>query len=288
MVAISWYRDFNAALLSSSITETLNTSNQTTGGSSAHGTYTYGYSGTNQTERVSNNAQTDVYTSLGLSSEKSASGTTEYVRCSCGLLNSLHTPDGKKYYYLFDGEGSIVGVTDSSGNDVNRYDYDPFGTAMGPWQVQVSQPWTYAGGYYDSQTGLYKFGIRYYDSTTARWTQRTPIAGSLQETTKANPYEYAGDNPVNEVDPSGRISGACILDIVGIANGIASVASLVSLASTGDAGAAAIILAAISGPGDIAIAGIGVSLFLGALVTYDILSSFGGITSAGNVSKDCN
>ena len=128
------------------------------------------------------------------------------MRCSCGLLNSLHTPDGKKYYYLFDGEGSIVGVTDSTGTDVDRYDYDPFGTAMGPWQVQVSQPWTYAGGYYDSQTGLYKFGIRYYDSTTARWTQRTPIAGSLQETTKANPYEYAGDNPVNEVDPNGRCS----------------------------------------------------------------------------------
>ena len=89
---------------------------------------------------------------------------------------------------------------------MNRYDYDPFGTAMGPWQVQVSQPWTYAGGYYDSLTGLYKFGIRYYDSTTARWTQRTPIAGSLQETTKSNPYEYADDNPVNKIDPSGKDS----------------------------------------------------------------------------------
>ena len=117
------------------------------------------------------------------------------------LLNNERTPDGKKYYYLFDGEGSIVGAYDSSGNDVDRYDYDPFGTAMGPWQVQVSQPWTYAGGYSDSQTGLYKYGIRYYDSTTARWTQRTPIAGSLQETTKANPYAYADDNPVNKVDP---------------------------------------------------------------------------------------
>ena len=153
------------------------------------------------------------------------------MRCSCGLLNSLHTPDGKKYYYLFDGEGSIVGVTDSSGNDVNRYDYDPFGTAMGPWQVQVSQPWTYAGGYYDSLTGLYKFGIRYYDSTTARWTQRTPIAGSLQETTKANPYVYADDNPVNKVDPSGKDSwwntfGTCV-SIPGNA-AIATVSGLVA------------------------------------------------------------
>ena len=36
-----------------------------------------------------------------------------------------------------------------------------------------------------------------------RWTQATPVGGSLQETLKANPYVYAGDNPVNEVDPSG-------------------------------------------------------------------------------------
>ena len=75
-----------------------------------------------------------------------------------------------------------------------------------PGRCRSVEPWTYAGGYYDSQTGLYKFGIRYYDSRTARWTQRTPIAGGPQETTKANPYEYAGDNPVNEVDPNGRCS----------------------------------------------------------------------------------
>jgi hypothetical protein len=35
-------------------------------------------------------------------------------------------PDGKKYYSLFDGLGSIVGMTDSTGNEVNRYDDDPY------------------------------------------------------------------------------------------------------------------------------------------------------------------
>ena len=70
-------------------------------------------------------------------------------------------------------------------------------------RVLQSTPWRYASGYYDSSTSLYKFGIRYYDPTTGRWTQRDPVGASLQELTKANPYMYANDDPVNNVDPSG-------------------------------------------------------------------------------------
>jgi RHS repeat-associated protein len=50
----------------------------------------------------------------------------------------------------------------------------------------------FTSGYYDVSTGLYKFGIRYYDAVTGRWTQRDPVGDSLQETTKANPYVYVG------------------------------------------------------------------------------------------------
>ncbi len=73
--------------------------------------------------------------------------------------------------------------------------------------------WRYASGYYDVSTGLYKFGIRYYDPAIGRWTQRDPVGGSLQETTKANPYVYAGDDPVNMVDPSGKASVGCNLAV---------------------------------------------------------------------------
>ncbi len=55
-------------------------------------------------------------------------------------------------------------------------------------------------------TGLYKFGIRYYDATTGRWTQRDPVGGSLKETTKTNTYVYANNDPVNMADPSGADS----------------------------------------------------------------------------------
>ncbi|WP_371864890.1 RHS repeat-associated core domain-containing protein [Dictyobacter aurantiacus] len=57
--------------------------------------------------------------------------------------------------------------------------------------------------YFDSTTRLTRFGIRYYDGRVGRWTQRTPMGGSLAEMLKVNPTVYADNDPVNEVDPSG-------------------------------------------------------------------------------------
>ncbi len=124
------------------------------------------------------NSTSYVYGTLGLTSQQTSSGTTAYVRCSCGLLNDERTPDGKKYYYLFDGLGSIVVMTDGSGKEVNSYDYDPYGNMVNSvGQSGLNNPWKFAGGFLDSSTGLYKYGIRYYDPTIGRWTQRAPVKG---------------------------------------------------------------------------------------------------------------
>ncbi len=76
---------------------------------------------------------------------------------------------------------------------------------------------------------MYKFGIRYYDATTGRWTQRDPVGGSLAETTKANPYVYANDDPVNMTDPTGKdalarcLTGIVIAGIIAIALGMIAI-----------------------------------------------------------------
>ena len=186
---------------------TYNTKNQTT----AIGSDSYTYSGPDQRDRVTVNSTSFVYSGLGLSSQSSSGGTTYYTRCSCGLLNSEQTPDGKRYYYLFDGLGSIVGLTDSTGSEVNAYDYDPYGNMLNQ-KEGVSNPWKYAGGYLDSSTSLYKFGVRYYDPTLGRWTQQDPVGGSLGDLNAANRYVYADDDPVNAVDPSGKFG---VLPIIG-------------------------------------------------------------------------
>ncbi|WP_126551389.1 RHS repeat-associated core domain-containing protein [Dictyobacter kobayashii] len=96
-------------------------------------------------------------------------------------------------------------MTDSAGTLVASYDFGPFGGVAGSTvQSGIYNPWQYAGGYYDSTTGLTKFGIRYYDPIFGRWTQRTPVGGTLQETLKPNPYTYADNDPVNEVDRNGK------------------------------------------------------------------------------------
>ncbi|GCE18180.1 RHS repeat-associated core domain-containing protein [Dictyobacter kobayashii] len=174
---------------------------------------------------------------------KKAGNATEYIRCSCGLLNSERTSAGKVYYYLFNGQGSIVGMTDSAATLVASYDYDPLGSISGSnVQSGIVNPWQYAGGYYDSTTGLTKFGIRYYDPIFGRWTQRTPVGGTLQETTKANPYMYAGNNPVNNIDPSGAsCEGDALVglfSLAGLARGVQSVLSFSAAQLAGGAGTA--------------------------------------------------
>ncbi|MFQ3610674.1 MAG: RHS repeat-associated core domain-containing protein [Fimbriimonadales bacterium] len=65
------------------------------------------------------------------------------------------------------------------------------------------QPFRWNGAYgyeYIPATGLYHVGAREYDPRTGRWLQRDPIgvAGG-----HPNGYVYCGNDPVNDVDPTG-------------------------------------------------------------------------------------
>ena len=70
-------------------------------------------------------------------------------------------------------------------------------------------------GYLDA-SGFEQFGVRYYNPSLGRWTQQDPVGGSLFDLNSANRYIYASDDPVNQVDPSGKFSiGSCIGAIAG-------------------------------------------------------------------------
>jgi RHS repeat-associated protein len=209
--SFSYDNNGNATGGSATPSITYNDANQTT----AIGSTTFGYSGPDQNQRVQVNSTNFVYSGLGCDCESNAAGSTYYTHDASGHLIDERTSTGT-YYYLFDGLGSVVGLTNSMGALVGNetYHYDPYG-------VLLSQPvsaalqtnaWRYAGGYYDVSTSLYKFGIRYYNAATGRWTQRDPVGGSLLEMVKVNPYVYVGDDPVNEVDPSG--AGDCLGSIL--------------------------------------------------------------------------
>lgn len=177
---------------------------------------TYDYSGATQDRRTRAGETSFTNSLLGVS--YSYPGTllppltplTAWTRDDQGTLIGQRSPDGARHYYLFDGLGSVVAMTDAAGNVVNRYRYDPYGKPMaGPGTTEaVPNPWRYAAGYRDADTGFTKFGTRYYDPTLGRWTQQDP---SGQD---ANPYAYVGGDPVNMTDPSGR-KGSCLIEHYG-------------------------------------------------------------------------
>ena len=162
----------------------------------------YSYSGATQTDRVQVNGIADVFSALGLSIEGKGSATpVYYTRTNAGGLLDERTTTGA-YYSLMDDLGSVANVVDSTGAVKNSYRYDPFGNSTGKTEV-VSNPWQFASGYLDANTGLYKFGERYYDPALGRWTQKDPVGGSIGNVNSTNPYVYADNLPNMLVDPSG-------------------------------------------------------------------------------------
>jgi RHS repeat-associated protein len=90
-------------------------------------------------------------------------------------------------------------VNTSTGATVEEIDYDEFGNVTND-TAPGTIPFGFAGGLYDGDTGLVRFGARDYDASAGRWTAKDPIRfrGGM------NIYVYAGNDAVNKTDPTGR------------------------------------------------------------------------------------
>ncbi|MEP7339705.1 MAG: RHS repeat-associated core domain-containing protein [Acidobacteriota bacterium] len=119
--------------------------------------------------------------------------------------SNQNTPDylikgGITYRLIADHLGSVRLVVDSTtGAIAQRIDYDEFGVVLMDTNPGF-QPFGFAGGLYDSQTGFVRFGARDYDAQTGRWTAKDPILFSGGDT---NLYGYVLADPVNNFDSSG-------------------------------------------------------------------------------------
>jgi RHS repeat-associated protein len=112
--------------------------------------------------------------------------------------------DGTVYRFIADHLGSVrLVVNAETGEVVQRMDYDAFGRVLNAVNPDF-QPFGFAGGLYDHDTGLVRFGARDYDAYTGRWTAKDPI---LFDAGDENLYGYVGNDPVNNVDVDGLIRG---------------------------------------------------------------------------------
>jgi RHS repeat-associated protein len=80
-------------------------------------------------------------------------------------------------------------------------------------------PFGFAGGLYDPDPGLVHFGARDYDPMIGRWVSKDPILFAGGQT---NIYVYAGNDPINMIDPTG-LWGAGLMGQVGADIGIGTV-----------------------------------------------------------------
>jgi len=108
---------------------------------------------------------------------------------------------GVPYRILTDHLGSPRLVVDATtGAIAQRLDYDAFGRVLSDSNPGF-QPFGFAGGLYDPDTGLTRFGARDYDAEAGRWTAKDPIGFAGRD---GNLYAYVHGDPVNLVDPDGH------------------------------------------------------------------------------------
>jgi RHS repeat-associated protein len=103
-------------------------------------------------------------------------------------------------YLVSDALGSVRGVVSSAGSLTASTSYDAWGNPETTGGLSASTPFGLAGGYTDP-TGLVYLINRYYDPGTGQFFSVDPMVDATGQ-----PYAYAGDNPIDGVDPLGLCS----------------------------------------------------------------------------------
>jgi RHS repeat-associated protein len=121
----------------------------------------------------------------------------------------------QRFYVEQSANYNVTSITDSSGNVVERYEYDPYGnvtvlnpdgTTRGDGTIASSNySWiyTFQGGRLDPTTGLVHFDARDYDPETGQWMTEDP-AGYVNS---ADTYQFECGGPNDNLDPIGTQIG---------------------------------------------------------------------------------
>ena len=109
-------------------------------------------------------------------------------------------------YYHYDALGSVVALSDGSGNLAESYSYDVFGepTIFDADSNEISlsgydNPYMFTARRYDTETANYYYRARYYHPEIGRFIQTDPIGhgGGI------NLYAYCKNRPIVLIDPEG-------------------------------------------------------------------------------------
>jgi RHS repeat-associated protein len=113
--------------------------------------------------------------------------------------------DEARLYYTGDANYNVTAVLDAAGAVQSYNVYDAYGKATvydANWAntAPASDGPLYCGYFFDAETGNYLARNRYYSVAIAAWFTRDPLMYKAKD---MNLYEYVGDDPVDQNDPTG-------------------------------------------------------------------------------------
>lgn len=133
------------------------------------------------------------------------------------------TDNSVTYYYEKNIYNDVIGIIDNAGETVVKYGYDAYGNCKIDYTINSdlahTNPIRYRSYYYDDETQLYWVSPRYYSPEICRWISPDSIEYLDIETVNGlNLYCYCGNDPINNIDPSGHfaVTTLIILGLIGV------------------------------------------------------------------------
>lgn len=145
-------------------------------------------------------------------------GEETYIIYLCNGSIAIHddaTDTQTLYHGYYDAQGSLIALTDNSGNVIARYAYDPWGkrVAAGNWGYSPTYTPTlnidrgYTMHEHLDEFGLINMNGRVYDPSVAQFLSPDPYIQDGGNWLNYNRYAYCYNNPTRYTDPSGEILG---------------------------------------------------------------------------------
>jgi RHS repeat-associated protein len=135
----------------------------------------------------------------GLLGQYSASGAPAEEIVWLGALPVGTIQGGAAYTIAPDHLGAPHQIVNSANVSVWFWDHEPFGDGWPASALGFTHRLRFPGQIYDAESNLHSNGHRDYDPRLGRYVESDPIglAGGI------NTYAYAGNDPVNAIDPFG-------------------------------------------------------------------------------------
>lgn len=175
-----------------------------------------------------------------------------YIRNTDGELLGLKY-NNQLYYYKKNYQQDIIGIYNSSYEEIVKYKYDSWGNIISitdnnnqeitdVTNIGLINPFRYRSYYYDTETNLYYLNSRYYNPEWGRFINADSLIGLKRERFAYNLYTYCNNSPSTHNDTKGNVAGAitAVGGVIGGAGGAAAVIGSLAL----PVGAAILIVAA--------------------------------------------